>query len=103
MDLLSIKHYTLEQAAAKLAEIGIEISPRTLRRRIDAGELACRRPGGRLVIGEDQLNAFLEAALVPERPADPPVYVTTRSTQMVDMGQAAVKRARQAAARARKV
>ena len=61
------QHYTCREAVARLDELGIPLSVRKLRDLIARGEIGCRRPGGRVVIGEDQLQDYLQH--VTEKPA----------------------------------
>ena len=62
------RHFTYAEAVVALSEVGISLSERTIKRLVKERKLGCRRPGGRVFIGEDQLKEYIESTTCPPLP-----------------------------------
>ena len=89
------RHFTYSEAVVALCEIGINLSERTLKRLVKERKLGCRRPGGRVFIGEDQLKEYIESTTcppLPEKTGENDYWGPARNTSAPKLDAAAARR-----------
>lgn len=77
--LIYTKHYTVPDTADYLRGIGITVSADTVQREIDDGRLGCRRIRGKIFVGEDQIEDYLQGATACPRKNEQPKEGSTKS------------------------
>lgn len=85
--LLATQHYTEAEAAALLTERGMATSVKTIRRERDRGRLGFRKIAGKIRIGRDQLEAYIERMTVPPCPASDMKATGPADTRPADTGR----------------